>query len=99
MSPESFSERLLTVEGQVSALQGVPKKVEELTVEVSQRRDETHAALSAIHAVLDAIHIAIREGDEETRRQMRVLDDEVISRIAMLQEALGRPPRKARRKT
>jgi hypothetical protein len=32
----------------------------------------------------------IREGDEETRRYMRVLHEEVLSRIATLQEALPR---------
>jgi hypothetical protein len=32
----------------------------------------------------------IRAGDEETRRQMRVLHEEVISRIALLREGQQR---------
>lgn len=32
----------------------------------------------------------VREGDEETRRYMRVLHEEVLSRIAVLQEGLPR---------
>jgi hypothetical protein len=47
----------------------------------SQLRGETHTGFSAIRE-------EIREGDEETRRQMRVLHEDVIGRIALLQEGL-----------
>jgi hypothetical protein len=40
------------------------------------------------------LRVEIREGDEETRRYMRALHEEVLSRIATLQEAL---PRRRRR--
>ena len=36
----------------------------------------------------------IRTGDEETRRYMRMLHEDVIARLAIIQE--GRPPRKKR---
>jgi hypothetical protein len=40
----------------------------------------------------DCHRAPIRTGDEETRRQMRILHEEVISRIALLAE--GRKPRR-----
>ena len=53
------------------------------------------ALLAAVHGVgvlgeqlgdVAAVRDEIRAGDEETRRQMRVLHEEVISRIALLDE-------------
>jgi len=35
----------------------------------------------------------MRDGDDETRRQMRVLHEEVVSRIALFQEGRGRKKR------
>jgi predicted transcriptional regulator len=53
-----------------------------------------------IHATADAIKQELREeiraGDEETRRLMRVLHEEVIGRFALLEE--GRPPRGSRKR-
>lgn len=43
---------------------------------------------------LAALREEVRSGDEETRRQMRVLHEEVISRIALLDE--GRKTRRRR---
>ena len=40
----------------------------------------------------DELRAEIRAGDEETRVEMRVLHEEVIARIALLQE--GRPRRR-----
>ncbi len=47
-------------------------------------REEIRAGDEAIRSELRA---EIRAGDEETRRYMRVLHEEVISRIATLQES------------
>jgi hypothetical protein len=49
--------------------------------------------VSAVAANLAALREDIRTGDEETRRQMRILHEEVLSRIALLDEG-----RKARRR-
>jgi chromosome segregation ATPase len=45
-----------------------------------------------------ALRVEIRAGDEETRRQMRVLHEEVLSRIALLQEGFDARARGRRRK-
>lgn len=41
-------------------------------------------------AIRTELRKEIREGDEETRRYMRVLHEEVLSRIAIVQEGLPR---------
>jgi hypothetical protein len=65
-------------------------------------RREIRSACDAVHTELRAeikaegdlirreLRAEIREGDEETRRYMRVLHEEVLSRIAALQEGLPR---------
>ena len=53
-------------------------------------RTEIKTAVEAVRADLRA---EIRAGDEETRRYMRVLHEEVLSRIAALQ---GLPRRRKR---
>lgn len=53
-------------------------------------RVEMHSEFAAVRAELRA---EIRAGDEETRRHMRVLHEDVISRIALLQESMDRSNR------
>jgi len=37
-----------------------------------------------------ALRVEIRAGDEETRQQMRVLHEDLVARIGLLQEGLTR---------
>jgi hypothetical protein len=46
--------------------------------------------LTAVEVQLVAMRGEIRAGDEETRRHMRVLHEDVISRIVLLQEGIDR---------
>jgi hypothetical protein len=54
-------------------------------IEVRATRDETHA-------IRDDLVARIEAGDEETRRQMRMLHEDLIGRIELISE--GRRPRK-----
>ena len=62
----------------------------EMHDEFSAVRTEMHDELSAVRTEMrdefSAVRDEIRLGDEETRRYMRVLHEEVISRIATIQE-------------
>ena len=65
-------------------LQRLPEQVDSLAVrldrmevQIVQLRDEMHSEFSAVRAEM-------RAGDEETRRLMRVLHEDVIARIALL---------------
>lgn len=91
MSPESITERVVRLEEQMHALQELPKKIDDLSLQFSQFQAEVRSEFSAVNR-------AMRAGDEETRRQMRVLHEEVIARIALLQESERPISRRTRRK-
>ena len=60
-------------------LRELPRRVASLESELLQFRIDVKAEFSATR-------LAIRTGDEETRRYMRVLHEEVLTRIALLGE-------------
>ena len=53
-------------------------------------RDEFTSFRNEVLREFAAVSVEIHAGDEETRRQMRVLHEDVISRIALLQEGIDR---------
>jgi hypothetical protein len=63
--------------------------------EVRNAFSDGHGGLINVRAEFAAVRDEIRTGDEETRRLMRVLHEEVISRIALLGE--GRKTRRRRK--
>jgi hypothetical protein len=131
MAPQSFAERVLKLEEQMTSLQALPKRIDDLALQVSQLRTDMQGEFSAVRsematglaavrsematkadlatvrsematkADLAAVRAEIKEGDEETRRQMRVLHEDVISRFTLLQEgiaasSLKKPSRRSR---
>lgn len=117
MQPQSLEVRVERLETRVTALEGLPNRIDALTLQVSQLREEMHVEFSAIHArsdtldnrltgQIDALDRRLTGLDErltgqiesvklELGTQMRVLHEEVISRLALLQE--GRARRSKRR--
>jgi chromosome segregation ATPase len=61
--------------------------------QVDRRFDQVDQRFDQVDQRFDQLENHIREGDEETRHQMRMLHEEVINRIALLQEHRGRRPR------
>ena len=98
--------RIEILEGDVNALRQLPEKVSavaadlaalrgdvtQLRGDVSQLRGDFTQFQGDVRAEFAAVREEIRAGDEETRRQMRILHEEVISRIALLAE--GRKTRR-----
>jgi hypothetical protein len=80
MPDSTLPERVTVLEQKVEELASLPSRVGALELQIGQLRDEMRVEFSAVRA-------EIREGDEETRRYMRVLHEEVISRIATLAES------------
>lgn len=102
-----------SLEQRVTTLEQLPARIDDITAQISQLRDEMHAEFSAILT-------AIQAGDEETRRvlrgemrdlhanvqaqfaeqgaQMRTLHEDVIARFALLQEGLPRRSPRSRKK-
>ena len=68
----------------------------EIKAEGEAVRTELRAEIKAEgEAIRTELRTELRAGGEETRRYMRVLHEEVLARIAGLQE--GRPPRRRQR--
>ena len=82
MSARSSNERIEILEQKVGDLQSLPDRMTAVESQILQLRGEMRDGFSAM-----------REGDDETRRQMRLLHEEVSSRIALLQEGRGRKKR------
>ena len=76
----------------MTTLEQLPERVTELEMQVLQLRAEARNEFSALRH-------EIRDGDEETRRYMRVLHEEVIARLATIQEGQTPPVPRRRRKT
>ena len=79
MPARSLTVRVDILEQDVEGLQTLPDRMTGLESQILQFRVEMRDGFSAI---LTRLH----EGDEESRRQMRVLHEDVISRIALLQD-------------
>jgi hypothetical protein len=95
MTPKTVEERVLTLETEMDGLRGLPAKVDALGLELSQFRKETRVEFSAVRAEIKAVDDGLRSQIQETCRQMRVLHEDVIARLALIQE--GQPKRRRRK--
>ena len=84
MTDRTLTERVRILEQKVEDHASLPARVAGVELQILQLRDEMRAEFSAVRQELRA---EIRQGDEETRRYMRVLHEEVIARIAALGDA------------
>jgi len=93
-NPSKDVEKML--ERRVEILERLPERVTAIESQIIQLRDEMRSECSAVRSEIRAgdeetrrtLREEIRAGDEETRRFMRILHEEVISRIELLG---GRP--------
>jgi hypothetical protein len=104
MPRATLAQRVKIVEEKVEKLETLPARVAAVESQILQLRDEMRSEFSAVRREFDALRIdlraelqstaaslraEIREGDEETRRLMRMLHEDVIARIAALGGARG----------
>jgi hypothetical protein len=94
---QTLDRRVEILERKMEDLEGLPDLVASLALQISQFQEDVRVEFSALRA-------EIRAGDEETRREMRelnqgtrthtgVLIEEVLSRVALLGEHVnGRKP-------
>jgi predicted phage gp36 major capsid-like protein len=99
MQQRSVIERVEILERKVEVLETLPERVTAVELQLVQLRDEMRVEFSATRAEMRAgdeeihrtLRAEIREGDEETRRYMRVLYEDLVARISLLQEGRSRP--------
>lgn len=84
MTEPALTDRVTILEQKVEDLASLPARVTAVELQILQLRQEMRAEFSAVRQELRA---EIRQGDEETRRYMRVLHEDVIARIAALGDA------------
>lgn len=86
----SVEGRLVSVEGRLVAVEGRLGEVESRLGAVEGQIVQLRTGMTAeFSSVRKELRMEIKAGDEETRRLMRVLHEEVIARIAMLGEGRG----------
>jgi predicted nucleic acid-binding Zn-ribbon protein len=76
---QTLENRVATLEQQIQALVGLPERMVSLESQFQQLRSDVREEFAALR-------MEIRTGDLETRRFMRVLHEDVISRIAAIGE-------------
>jgi hypothetical protein len=85
---KSLEERVTFLENEMQGLRGLPERVASLEENILQFRADVRGEFSAVRQELQGIvqmlRAEIRAGDAETRRYMRVLHEEVLSRIASI---------------
>lgn len=86
MPPQTLESRIESLEYRVTELEQLPGKIDALTWQVSQLRTKVDAEFSAVRAEI---------AERATGSEMRALHEDVISRIALLQEGWA-PPHKPR---
>jgi len=104
--PQPLESRVETLEHRVSQLEQLPGRIDDLTSQISQLRTEMRAEFSAVRAEMAEQGAAITgtlRGEMTDQigglaTQMRVLHEEVISRIAQLHEGWRGPSRRRPRK-
>ena len=65
----------------MESLETLPARVSAVELQIVQLRQDISVGFSALR---DDLRAEIRAGDEETRRFMRVLHEDVIARIAAI---------------
>lgn len=86
---------VIDIRRDLSELRGQVVDIRRDVSELREALSDDRGGLIKVGAEFAAIRHEIRAGDEETRRQMRVLHEDVIARIALLQEGT-RPARRNR---
>ena len=87
MPPQPLEFRVESLEQRVTQLEQLPGRIDDLTSQVSQLRTEMRGEFSAVRGEIHDVGI-----------QMRVLHEDVVSRLALLQEGQS-PRRKQTRRT
>jgi hypothetical protein len=94
MARQTTEQRVEALELRVTRLDGEGGRLDTIESQIVQLRTQMHDGFSAIgtgmrdgFAELRAeLRAEIRAGDEETRRFMRVLHEDLVSRIAAIQK-------------
>jgi len=106
MPSPPVARRVEILEEKVDALTQLPARVGAIETQLVALRTEVRTGFAGVREEFAAVREEMRAGDEETRRQMRILHEDLIARLALLQEGIdgstggrrqARPTNKRRR--
>jgi hypothetical protein len=89
MADHTLPARMEIIERKMASLESLPGRMRAVEFQIVHLRDEMREQFSTVRHEL---RVEIQAGDEETRRYMRLLHEEVLARIATIRE--GRPGRR-----
>ena len=95
MAKATLTQRVEVLEHKVNGLATLPvragaveRELKEFRADVEAEFGKVHAELALVRDEFAPVRTEIREGDEETRRYMRVLYEELIGRIRTMGEGI-----------
>jgi hypothetical protein len=91
MPPQTIERRVEKLEEQMTTLQQLPVRMDALSVQISQTREDMGARFSAAEKALIAT-------EERILSRVRMLHEDVISRLALIQEGRRERSRSPRKK-
>lgn len=89
MNRPPSDDRVLSLEHTARVLAGVPTEVASLRSEFHEFRSEMREFQHVVANELTGVYQAIREGDDETRRLMLALHEQVMARFDVLERRSG----------
>ena len=94
MPPQLVELRVKRLEERVTQLEQLPGRIDDLTLQVSQLRSEMRGEFSAVRGEIAEQGAASAARDEALGIQMRVLYEDLVSRLALLRDGSPRHKRK-----
>jgi len=96
MPPETIESRADNLERRVTDLETLPDRIPAIESQIVQLRTEMRGEFSAVREEIRTGDRVLGERIDENGRHMRVLHEDVIGRLAIIQE--GQSARRRRRK-
>ena len=90
MHVQTLANRMGILERKVEGLEQFPERVASLELQISRFRREVHVEFSTVRGEMKEFHGIAMNRIHERQTEMRVLHEEVISRIALLNEGGNR---------
>jgi outer membrane murein-binding lipoprotein Lpp len=92
MPRQSIDSRVETLEARVAMLEELPARMDRLESQIVQLREENAAEHSAMRQEIAGLAEEMRRLHDEQGRHMRVLHEDLVSRIAAMNDARPAPP-------
>jgi len=94
MPPQTLENRVERLADRVTVMEQLTARMDALASQISQLRDEVNVGFSATSTRIDGVEKSLRQElhavDERLSTQMRVLHEDVIGRLTLIQEGLPR---------